>query len=122
MSEEKLANTINDFNSLDAEDKYKRDLSTKRSFSGPYYAIEVGPALLNTQGGARRDDEARILNHKEEYIPGLYSAGEFGSIWGFLYQGATNIMECLVFGRLAGSNAAKYSRSVPKLEEKIVAF
>jgi succinate dehydrogenase/fumarate reductase flavoprotein subunit len=39
-------------------------------------------------------------------IPRLYSAGEFGSIWGYLYQGATNITECLVFGQIAGRNAA----------------
>jgi succinate dehydrogenase/fumarate reductase flavoprotein subunit len=39
-------------------------------------------------------------------IPRLYSAGELGSIWGSLYPGAGNVSECIVFGRIAGRNAA----------------
>jgi len=72
----------------------------------PYYAIELWPSLLNTQGGPRRDKEARVLDPDGEPIPRLYAAGELGSIWGFLYQGANNIGECIVFGQIAGRNAA----------------
>ena len=36
----------------------------------------------------------------------LYSAGELGSIYSYLYQGTGNIGECLAFGRIAGRNAA----------------
>jgi len=39
-------------------------------------------------------------------IPRLYSAGELGSIYSYLYQGTANIGECLAFGRVAGRNAA----------------
>lgn len=39
-------------------------------------------------------------------IPRLYSAGELGSIYSYLYQGTGNIGECLAFGRIAGRNAA----------------
>ena len=38
-------------------------------------------------------------------IEDLYSAGEFGSIWGNMYQGTGNIGECVVFGRIAARNA-----------------
>ncbi len=72
----------------------------------PYYAIELWPCLLNTQGGPRRDREARVLDHEGEPIPRLYSAGELGSFWGLLYEGGGNIAECLAFGRIAGRNAA----------------
>jgi len=74
--------------------------------SPPYYAIELWPCLLNTQGGPRRDREARILDHEGKPIPRLYSAGELGSLWGLLYEGGGNITECLAFGRVAGRNAA----------------
>ena len=40
-------------------------------------------------------------------IPRLYSGGEFGSIWGFLYPGACNLPECIVSGIISGENAAK---------------
>lgn len=72
----------------------------------PYYAIEVWPAIANTQGGPRRDKESRVLDPYGKPIPGLYAAGEFGSIWGFIYPGGCNNSECLVFGQIAGRNAA----------------
>ena len=51
--------------------------------------------------------EGRVLTPHDEPIPHLYAAGELGSMWGNIYQGATNNAECIVFGRLAGRNAAK---------------
>ena len=60
----------------------------------------------NTQGGPRRDKEARVLDPDGNPIPRLFAAGEFGSIWGFRYQTSMNVSECLVFGRIAGRNAA----------------
>jgi succinate dehydrogenase/fumarate reductase flavoprotein subunit len=39
-------------------------------------------------------------------IPGLFSAGELGSIWAALYPGAGNVTETVVFGRIAGRSAA----------------
>lgn len=72
----------------------------------PYYALPIWPALYNTQGGPRRDEEARVLDVEGKPISRLYAAGELGSIWGTLYQGGSNIAECLVFGRIAGRNAA----------------
>ena len=74
--------------------------------SGPFYAIEMSPSMLNTQGGPRRDEKARIVRPNGSPIPRLYSAGELGSIYSYLYQGTGNIGECLAFGRIAGRNAA----------------
>jgi succinate dehydrogenase/fumarate reductase flavoprotein subunit len=72
----------------------------------PFYAIPLYPALLNTQGGPRRNTKAQVLDAFGDPIPRLYSAGELGSMWGLIYQGAGNIAECIVFGRIAGKNAA----------------
>jgi succinate dehydrogenase/fumarate reductase flavoprotein subunit len=74
--------------------------------TAPFYALELYPCLVNTQGGPRRNATAQVLNPFQEPIPRLYSAGELGSMWGLIYQGAGNIAECLVFGRIAGRNAA----------------
>lgn len=72
----------------------------------PFYAIKLMPSLLNTQGGPKRDASARIVDVTGKVIPRLYVAGELGSIWGSIYQGACNNAESLVFGRIAGKNAA----------------
>ena len=73
----------------------------------PYFAVNLFPGGPNTQGGPRRNERAQILNKDREAIPGLYAAGEFGSIFGMIYPAAGgNISECIAFGRIAGENAA----------------
>jgi succinate dehydrogenase/fumarate reductase flavoprotein subunit len=72
----------------------------------PFYAVELSPSMLNTQGGPRRNEKAQIVRPDGSPIARLYSAGELGSIYSYLYQGTGNIGECLAFGRVAGRNAA----------------
>lgn len=67
---------------------------------GPFYAQLLRPHFLNTDGGPRRSAKGEILDTDGEPIPGLYSAGEFGSVWGNYYQGAGNVAECMIFGRI----------------------
>jgi succinate dehydrogenase/fumarate reductase flavoprotein subunit len=63
------------------------------------------PALFNTQGGPRRDEEGRVLSGAGP-IAGLFSAGELGSLWAALCPGAGNVTEAIVSGRIAGRQAA----------------
>ena len=73
----------------------------------PYYAVELWPGGQNTQGGPRRNSKAQVLRADGSPIPGLYSAGELGSIYGMLYpSGGGNLAECIAFGRIAGENAS----------------
>jgi predicted oxidoreductase len=72
----------------------------------PFYAIELSPSMLNTQGGPRRNEKGEIVRPDGTPIKRLYSAGELGSIYSYLYQGTGNIGECLAFGRVSGRNAA----------------
>jgi succinate dehydrogenase/fumarate reductase flavoprotein subunit len=74
--------------------------------TAPFYAVELSPSMLNTQGGPRRNARAQVVRPDNSPIPRLYSAGELGSIYSYLYQGTGNIGECLAFGRIAGRNAA----------------
>jgi succinate dehydrogenase/fumarate reductase flavoprotein subunit len=76
----------------------------------PFYGMALYPCLANTQGGPRRNAAAQVVDPYGKPIPGLYSAGELGSMWGIIYQGAGNIAEGLAFGRIAGRNAAVESR------------
>ena len=73
----------------------------------PFYALRLVPLLYNTQGGPRRDSCARVLDLDDQPVPGLYAAGELGSIWGSRYQTSTNFAEALVYGRIAGHTAAR---------------
>ena len=72
----------------------------------PFYAVELSPSMHNTQGGPRRNEKGQIVHPDGTPIARLYSAGELGSIYSYLYQGTGNIGECLAFGRVSGRNAA----------------
>lgn len=106
-----LKQTILDFNKF-AENgrdiQFNRNPETMRSFdNGPYYAVPMANTILNTQGGAEKNSRAQIINWDNQVIPHLYEAGEFGGLTGRLYNGATNLAECLIFGKIAGENVVK---------------
>ncbi len=89
-----------------ADADFGRKLMLAPLAQSPFYAVELSPSMLNTQGGPRRNAKSQIVRPDGNPIPRLYSAGELGSIYSYLYQGTGNIGECLAFGRIAGRNAA----------------
>ena len=88
------------------DDEFGRATKSLIEFGGDLYGLPLWPCLLNTQGGPKRNSRGQILNVWGNPIKRLYSAGELGSIWGFLYQSGGNLAECLALGRMAGTNAA----------------
>jgi succinate dehydrogenase/fumarate reductase flavoprotein subunit len=72
----------------------------------PYVALKIYPIMYNTQGGPRRNPSCQIIDPFNKPIPRLYSAGELGSFWGWMYNGGGNNSECLATGRIAGANVA----------------
>ena len=73
---------------------------------GPFYGIEIALGLLNSQGGAKRNGQSQVLDVAGNPITRLYSAGEFGSIYGYMYNGGGNISEAVSTGRIAGQGCA----------------
>jgi fumarate reductase flavoprotein subunit len=71
--------------------------------------IPVLPAVHYTMGGIVADGTTAST------LPGLYSAGECSSvgIHGANRLGSNSLTELLVFGRIAGEQAARHARSVP---------
>ena len=72
----------------------------------PYFAIPLYPGGPNTKGGLRSNARREVLDWDDKPIPRLYAAGEINSAFQFVYQGGGNLAECIVFGRVAGANAA----------------
>jgi len=79
----------------------------------PFYAVRIRPAIVCWTGaGLRIDTGARVLDHAERPIPGLFAAGETtGGMFGECYAaGGASIANAIVFGRIAGAAAAASSR------------
>jgi tricarballylate dehydrogenase len=73
----------------------------------PFHAYPIISANVFTFGGVKIDARARVLNTDGDAIEGLYAAGEIIGTFYRHYPGATSVLKGLVFGRLAGADAAR---------------
>ncbi len=74
----------------------------------PYEAYGVTCGITFTFGGLHIDGGGRVLDVAADPIPGLYAAGELvAGLFYFNYPGGTGLTAGAVFGRRAGSAAAK---------------
>lgn len=110
MDPEKLIKTVSRFNEFCTKGKDeefgRRPATLAPIDKPPYYALPLYPGGPNTKGGIAANARREVLNWKGEPIPRLYTAGEISSAFKFVYQGGGNLTECIVFGRIAGKNAA----------------
>ena len=82
--------------------KYE-DLTT-----GPYWIYRGVPSVHHTMGGLRINPKAQVLDAKGNPIPGLWAAGEVtGVTHGSNRLGSNAYADIIVFGRIAGEEAAK---------------
>ncbi|KAJ0425045.1 FAD binding domain-containing protein [Aspergillus carlsbadensis] len=70
---------------------------------------KVTPVLHFTMGGVVFDENTQVLDEQGDAIPGLWAAGEVtGGLHGQNRLGGSSLLECAVFGRVAGNAAAAF--------------
>ncbi|BDH45556.1 flavocytochrome c [Salmonella enterica subsp. enterica serovar Choleraesuis] len=75
--------------------------------AGPFYAIRIAPGVHHTMGGVTINTETEVLNTEHQVIPGAYAAGEVaGGIHGGNRIGGNAVADIIIFGTLAGQQAA----------------
>lgn len=80
----------------------------------PYYANVMAPSVHHTMGGVKINTKGQVIDTKGKVIPGLWAAGEVtGGIHGANRVGGNAVPDALVFGRIAGQNAAS-SQAIQK--------
>ncbi len=78
----------------------------------PFYAVHCRAGTTHFNGGLRVDTNMAVLNVFGDPIPGLYAAGETtGGFHGAGYMSGTFVGMALIFGRVAGRNAAAAERA-----------
>ncbi len=76
----------------------------------PFEAYMVTCGITFTFGGLRIDPTTSVLDTYGSRIPGLYAAGELvGGLFYFNYPGGTGLTSGAVFGRRAGTSAARHA-------------
>jgi len=110
-----FAETIANYNKYQ---QTKSDLEFKRNdmalplVDAPFCSIEIEPGVHYTMGGISINGKAQALAKGGKPIPGLYAAGEAtGGVHGANRLGGNSTIETVVFGRIAGREAAQYRRT-----------
>ncbi len=78
--------------------------------SAPFRAYPMSCANVFTFGGLKTNRFSEVLDTSGDIIRGLYAAGETAGIYFGTYTGSTSVLRGAVFGRIAGSEAARLSR------------
>ncbi len=91
------------------EDFSRSDLKVPLDHA-PYYGIRVTPGIHYCMGGLAINGKAQVLDREGVPLPGLYAAGEAtGGIHGEDRLGGNSLTDALVFGKIAGYEAGRYS-------------
>lgn len=102
-----------EFSPGDLDGAATRDLEPAKSNwaqsldSPPYVAYPMACAIVFTYGGIGTNIDGEVLSSDGMAIPGLFAAGECTGLYYGKYPGATSVLRGLVFGRVAGRNAAR---------------
>jgi flavocytochrome c len=76
----------------------------------------VTPLVHYVMGGILINEKAEAQHEKGHSIPGFYAAGETaGGIHCKNRLAGNSLVDCVVFGRVAGASAAQYAKSQSKL-------
>jgi succinate dehydrogenase/fumarate reductase flavoprotein subunit len=104
-----LTTTLEAYNAFaraGGDEDFHRDPATLTPLEGRLYAIPTWPGVAGTTGGPRHDPAARVLDPGGTPIPGLYAAGAVSLVWGHLIDHGGGLTDAMVFGRIAGEDAA----------------
>jgi len=75
--------------------------------SEPFYVAQITPSIHYCMGGLLINPSSQVLDTNEQPIEGLYAAGEIaGGVHGNNRLGGNSLLDCVVFGRVAGKHAA----------------
>ena len=106
-----LVETVNKYNEYTLakhDPDFGKELFGNPIDEAPFCATPRSPSLHHTMGGLKINTETEVLDTNGNVIPGLYAAGEVcGGIHAGNRLGGNAMTDFLVFGRIAGANAAK---------------
>merc|ERR1719436_1501109 len=75
----------------------------------PFYVAIITPVIHYCMGGLEIDVDSAVVSSNGMPIPGLYCAGEvMGGVHGNNRLGGNSLLDCVVYGRVAGKACAEY--------------
>jgi len=88
---------------------YHNVLDGSKVLAEPFYVAIITPVIHYCMGGLEIDVNSAVVAGNGKAIPGLYCAGEIaGGVHGNNRLGGNSLLDCVVFGRVAGKHCAQY--------------
>lgn len=88
---------------------YKNVISGAQVQFEAFYVAEITPVIHYCMGGVEITTDATVLNADDLPVKGLWAAGEVaGGVHGNNRLGGNALLECVVFGRVAGKACSQY--------------
>ena len=126
ISPEELQATFKKYSedAKNGKDEYGKKFfhNTPFDISDSFWVAIVTPVVHYTMGGIKISTDSEVMGN-EKVVPGLFAAGEVaGGVHGKNRLGGNSLLECVVFGRIAGRSAAKFMlrTNIAKSEGKLV--
>ncbi|WP_421504604.1 flavocytochrome c [Erwinia rhapontici] len=115
MDQETLQTTLGRYNQFVEQQKdedFGRTTALRHPLNkGPYFAIRIAPGVHHTMGGVTINTDTAVLDAQKQVINGAWAAGEVvGGIHGANRIGGNAVADIIIFGILAGRNAAAYAK------------
>merc|ERR1712178_359394 len=77
-----------------------------------FHIAIVTPVIHYCMGGLKINDDSEVLGAEDKVIGGLYAGGEAaGGIHGTNRLGGNSLLDCVVYGRVAGRTAARHMQA-----------
>jgi len=106
-----LQQTIKNYNravDTQSDTQFHRLTLENRIDQPPFYANAKTVTVHQTLGGVEINENAQVLDKNKEVIKGLFACGEVtGGIHGANRLGGNSFPDMIIFGRIAGKNAAE---------------
>jgi len=114
ISEAQLQSNFDDYNEAakTGKDKWGKKYfdATPVQVNDTFHVAIVTPVVHYTMGGLHISEKSEVIAKKNSLpLPGLFAAGEVtGGVHGKNRLGGSALLECVVFGRLAGDSVHEY--------------
>jgi flavocytochrome c len=98
-------------NAKKGTDQYGKKYFTNAPFvmNDHFFVSFVTPVVHYCMGGIKISPDSEVLGGADKIVPGLFAAGEVaGGVHGKNRLGGNSLLECVVFGRVAGRTASNY--------------
>jgi flavocytochrome c len=114
VAPEVLAKTFTDYSAIierNQPDQYGKSIFRNGPWkmADEFFVAIIEPIVHYTMGGIKVNERSEVLSPDGTAIRGLWAAGEVaGGVHGGNRLGGNSLLDCVVYGRIAGREVAKY--------------